>query len=148
MDNFTVTLKILIDILEKKQAALENVLNITQNQETILQSPPSVERSTFFIQCNAEKQNLIDRVKEYDEMFQGFFDQAKGDLHEKAHDDDNKPLIIRLQALISQVVEQDVQIRAQERKNIGLLTPRRSPRPQTAAYRSQALGELNKHKKI
>jgi hypothetical protein len=147
MDNFTVTLKILTDILEKKRAALEGVLSITQNQETILQSPSSPERSEFFVQCNVEKQSLIDRVKEYDEMFQGFFDQIKAELQEKAGHEENKPEIIKLQALISQVVEQDVQIRAQERKNLGLLTPGKMPRPQTAAYRSQVLGELNKHKK-
>jgi hypothetical protein len=148
MENFTVTLKILRDILEKKQAALEGVLNITQNQETILQSPDSVERSTFFVQCNVEKQNLIDRVKEYDEMFQGFFDQIKDGLRDMARHEENKPEIIKLQALISQVVEQDVQIRAQERKNLGLLTPRKAKAPMTAAYRSQVLEELNKHKKI
>jgi hypothetical protein len=146
MEKFLITLRVLKDVLEKKRDALTRILDISQNQETILQSPPSPERASFFAQTTAEKQILIDSVKEFDEVFERFFDTIKLNLEDKK--EEGREEIIMLQALISMVLELDVAIRAQELKNSLLLTPKAEPaRVPTRAFRRQALDALNKHKK-
>ena len=151
MDNFITTLKVLNDVLEKKQAALTDILNITQNQETILLSPPSEERNSFFTSTTAEKQRLIDNVLEFDMMFQRFFDGIKDRLNEAdSWPRDVKGKVVKIQGMINVVLELDVAIRAQEAKNNKLLNPGPKalyPAP-TAARRKQALDALNKHKKV
>lgn len=156
MNDFTVKLRILKDILQKKKDALAMVLNITHNQETILQSPASPDRNAFFSETASEKQKLIDSVREYDELFQGIFNPVKEGLEEKIHEDisANKPEIMALQALISEILELDIAIRGQEMKNNSLLTSDMSAQTQqskpapTAEYRRQVIDRLSKNKKM
>ncbi|MCL2702410.1 MAG: hypothetical protein FWE91_02220 [Defluviitaleaceae bacterium] len=146
MDELLITLKVLKEILEKKQEALLGVLNISQNQETIMQSPPSPERAMFFARTTAEKQKHIDGILEYDEVFQRMFDTVKHELEYRK--DECGEDIIQLQALISRVLELDIAIRAEELKN-GNLFPAApdSAKARTPAFRRQTLDALNKHKK-
>ena len=157
MDEFTVSLKILREILEKKKDALTGVLNISVNQEAILSIPPSGERAAFFSETVTEKQNLIDNVLECDSVFQGMFDVMRDSLEDKlskgGNREKNSGEIKRIQALIKEVTELDVSIRAQELKNNELLAPTLASKKidlsnrSNPAYRAKILNELNKHKK-
>jgi hypothetical protein len=131
MDRFTITLKVLRDILEKKHEALQGILSICKNEETDRQ--------------DGEKQRLIDVVIECDEVFQNYWDKVKHDAEEGK--EKGRGEIVALQALISRVMELDIAIRAQELKNVNAKKPgSEEKRPITAAYRNRVLDELNKHK--
>jgi hypothetical protein len=151
MDEFLTKVKVLADILEKKRGCLEQILSISQNQEVILQSPPSDEHTEFFDSSNAAKQELIDKVLECDEVFERFFDGIKGRLDEKK--DSCKELIIKMQSLISIILELDVAIRAQELKNSSLPGASAGKASEgvkmadTPARRQKAIENIKKHKK-
>lgn len=151
MDDILTVLRILSDILEKKRMALGGILDITQNQETVLAGPPGTQRASFFASTTTEKQRLIDDVKEFDRVFQSFFDGVKDGLQERvdAGPPEVRDTLARLQGQISAVLELDVAIRAQETKNKELLPPPPSAEapPPTPRTRKAAIDALSKHKK-
>ena len=111
---FETKLALLQEILNKKQAALTIVLNISENQETLYLSPPSEERREFLMEMGKEKQSQIDEVMACDEIFQSIFDSIADEFAIKSGD--YKEKVGRLQASINEVLELDVKIRAQEEK--------------------------------
>lgn len=116
MDNFEVQLKVLFDILVKKKQALTQILNISENQETILLSKmESTEISNFFVAMNEEKQGLIDEVIKSDDLFQNIFDSIKDVFEDKAKE--FKTDVANLQSEIKVLIEMDTKIRLQEEKN-------------------------------
>jgi len=113
-DEFEIKLSLLLEILDKKQAALNDVLNISENQETLYLSPPSEERREFLVEMGREKQKQIDEVLACDEVFQRLFDSIADEFMEKR--DQHKEKVRLLQTRINDVLELDVKIRAQEEK--------------------------------
>lgn len=151
MDDFSVSLKILNEILCKKKDALTAVLDISANQEKVLSGSPSDERTSEFSATAAEKQSLIDKILEYDEVFQGVFSSIRAELNGRAKD--SRKEILAIQALIKEVTALDVAIRAQELKNSALIGPQQLKaepvkKAYTQTYRRQILTEYDKHKKI
>ena len=114
-EKFGTKLTLLQDILDKKQAALVAVLNISENMETLHLSPPSDERQKFLIEMGKEKQKQIDYVLACDEAFQSIFDGIADEFEEKSAEHAEK--IGQLQFSINEVLELDTKIRAQEEKN-------------------------------
>ena len=115
MDDFEIKLKILSDGLDKKADSLNQILNITENQRTILEGEHTAEAMTFFKEMNSEKQNLIDLVLCCDEVFETIFKEINSCFDEKAPA--YKPLISVLQEKIELVTDLDVKIRLQESNN-------------------------------
>ena len=114
-ETFETKLALLQDVLNKKHAALTNILNISENQETLYLSPPSEERREFLIEMGKEKQTQIDEVLICDEVFQSVFDGIADDFKENS--EVYAEQIRRLQLNINEVLELDVKIRAQEEKS-------------------------------
>ena len=115
---FETKLTLLQEILDKKHAALTDVLNISENQETLYLSPPSDERREFLIEIGKEKQKQIDEVLACDEVFQRIFDSIADEFAIKSGD--YKEKVQRLQTSINEILKLDVKIRAQEEKGKAL----------------------------
>lgn len=113
-DEFEIKLNILADILEKKKTALGEVLAISQNQESVYDAPASAERRDFLVQMGQEKQKRIDDVIKCDDAFQSIFDGIKNIFEQKGKEYPEK--VRALQISISETLEMDVKIRAQEEK--------------------------------
>ncbi|MDR0957943.1 MAG: hypothetical protein LBM16_01875 [Clostridiales bacterium] len=112
--------KILIQILEKKKAALEVILNVSENQEALLESPPDEARASMFKAMSDEKQKHIDEILHLDNVFQTGFDP----LRQEIEDNPKKwrKYLVDMQIMIDDVLELDVKIRAQETKNRTIIT--------------------------
>ncbi|MDR2182671.1 MAG: hypothetical protein LBE55_00695 [Clostridiales bacterium] len=117
-DEFVTKLALLQEILDKKQAALTDVLNISENQETLYLSPPSSQRREFLLEMGKQKQVQIDDVLACDEVFQRIFDSIADEFAQKK--DEFAHEIRRLQDSINAVLQLDVKIRAQEEKGKAL----------------------------
>jgi len=117
-ETFETKLALLLEILSKKHAALTDVLNISENQETLYLSPPSETRRDFLIEMGKQKQKQIDEVLACDEVFQRIFDSITDEFAEKK--DNYKEQVQRLQVGINLILELDVKIRAQEEKGKAL----------------------------
>ena len=115
MIDFALQLTLLSDILERKKKALEQILNITENQETILKQEKSPEMVDMFNQMAAEKQNYVEIVLQADSIFQKNFDGLKDsfDLMAEHHLKEIK----LLQAQITAITDFDVAIRVKEKRN-------------------------------
>ncbi|MCL2575105.1 MAG: hypothetical protein FWE33_01605 [Defluviitaleaceae bacterium] len=114
MDSFSTKLSILADILVKKKTALLTILNICENQENLYDTPTTAERRDFLVAMGIEKQTQIDNVLECDQIFQQIFD-AFGDEFENMGQIYPEKVRI-LQDGIKEILEIDIQIRAQEEK--------------------------------
>jgi hypothetical protein len=130
-EQFETKLNILGEILSKKREALLAVLAISENQESLYASPAGPERREFLMEMGKEKQRHIDDVLTCDEVFQGVFESIGEIFVEKGPDYADR--VKSLQATISEVLELDIKIRAQEEKtkmaataawsNLGKLDP-------------------------
>ena len=112
---FEIKLNLLQEVLDKKHAALAAVLTICENQEQLHLAPPSDARREFLLEMGKEKQRLIEEVMTCDEVFQRLFDSIADVFEEnsRAHTQAAR----KLQESISDVIELDVKIRAQEQKS-------------------------------
>ncbi|MCL2455976.1 MAG: hypothetical protein FWD19_00330 [Defluviitaleaceae bacterium] len=118
-------LKILQDGLKKKTAALTEVLGITENQKTVIESelPLDGVREMIF-GMNEEKQSAIQIVKDCDDMFEKMLKEIGPEL--EAQQEFFKPQVKILQESIRAVMDLDVKIRVTEEENNKLLDARRS----------------------
>ena len=120
MDTIEVELKVLIECLKKKEKALSQIADITENQGFVLASGLSHDEIySFFMQMNAEKQDSIQRVKQCDEVFENVFQKVGPVL------DENPTLFTEqvraLQDLIRVVMDLDIRIRVGEDENSQVL---------------------------
>jgi hypothetical protein len=112
-------LNILADGLNKKEQALGEIVNITENQGTVLQSGlPEEETRAFLSQMNREKQQYIKTVIACDNMFEAVLKEAGPALD--AAPEAYKPQVAELQKRIRRVMDLDVKIRVYEEKNNAL----------------------------
>ena len=126
-------LKILQDGLKKKSSALTEILSITENQKTVIESelPLDGVREMIF-GMNEEKQAAIKIVKECDDMFEKMLKEIGPEL--EAQQDLHKPQVKILQEHIRAVMDLDVKIRVTEDENNKLMDVRRSVElPQSVA---------------
>jgi hypothetical protein len=119
MDWLLTQLNILADGLDKKEQALSEIVNITENQGTVLQSGlPEEETRAFLTQMNREKQQFIKTVIACDYMFEAVLKEAGPALD--AAPESYKPQVAELQKRIRRVMDLDVKIRVYEEKNNAL----------------------------
>ncbi|GHV42018.1 hypothetical protein FACS189490_10070 [Clostridia bacterium] len=119
MDDKTTEFLLLNDVLRKKRETLETILAISENQEVLLNSPPTAERAAIFKEMSAEKQKGIDEVIRCDGVFETMFEPLKPYLDQKTP---YRDILVKTQALVDDVLTLDAQIRAQEAKNRELLS--------------------------
>lgn len=123
---FSLKLDFLIDLLNQKKSVLEKILNITENQNTILDSKDkSKETNVFFNEMNKEKHMLIDEVMELDKAFQSSFDEISDIFDSEALE--HKEKVIKMQDLIEYVLNLDINIRAVEQKNKEIIEMGKKP---------------------
>ncbi|MCL2854368.1 MAG: hypothetical protein FWE21_01960 [Defluviitaleaceae bacterium] len=111
---FETKLAILADILAKKQQALETILSICENQESLYSSPSAEHRREFLVEMGKQKQTHIDMVLHCDDTFQAIFEPLEATFQEKGQHYPNQ--VRHLQETIQTVLEIDVKIRAQEER--------------------------------
>jgi SMC interacting uncharacterized protein involved in chromosome segregation len=112
-------LNILADGLNKKEQALREIVNITENQGTVIESGLTADETRAFLtQMNREKQQLIKTVIQCDNMFEAVLKEAGPALD--AAPDAYKPQVAELQKRIRRVMDLDVKIRVYEEKNNAL----------------------------
>ena len=116
MDQLETYLSILIDGMVKKERSLIEILSITENQNTVIESElPKDEIMAFIVNMNREKQLHIQTVIDCDNLFERILKEAGPELDAKP--DLYKPQIAELQSLIKKVMDLDVSIRVREDKN-------------------------------
>lgn len=114
--DFGIKLEILSEALGKKEEALNQILAITENQATVLESIDETDQWRSFIAAmNEEKQKHIDIVLNSDEVFEGIFREFGGDFEEYAPR--YKETVHKLQEQIKAVTDLDIRIRVYEDKN-------------------------------
>jgi hypothetical protein len=139
MDWLRAQLNILADGLNKKEQALSEIVNITENQGTVIESGLSAEETRAFLtQMNREKQQLIKTVLQCDSMFETVLKEAGPALD--AAPDAYKPQVAELQKRIRRVMDLDVRIRVYEEKNNALQKGQNitAPPPVTGKQQVQA----------
>ncbi|MDR2898898.1 MAG: hypothetical protein LBU94_01130 [Clostridiales bacterium] len=147
MDDFGVKIELLISSLEKKRAALETVLNLTENQHAVLSEQITKETSEMFSLMNSTKQDLIDEIIQMDSVFQGIFNGISDGFEEKALPD-HRDKVAQMQAIIKQVMELDIKIRSAEQMNKDLTNITRKPKaPAAKQTKNSLLKQYEKNKK-
>jgi hypothetical protein len=115
----------MLEGLKKKAQALADILAISENQRTVIESELPLEgvREMIF-SMNEEKQAAIQIVKDCDDMFEKMLKDIGAEL--EAKQDNYKPQVAVLQEHIRKVMDLDVKIRVAEDENNKLLDDRRT----------------------
>ena len=128
MDKMTTELNIMIDGLKRKSDALMEILSITENQRTVIESElPIDEVRNIIFQMNEGKQEAIKIVRSCDDMFEAMLKDMGAEL--EARQDDFKPQVAKMQEGIRRVMDYDVKIRVGEEENNRLLDEKRGEIP-------------------
>ncbi|MCL2197905.1 MAG: hypothetical protein FWB80_03175 [Defluviitaleaceae bacterium] len=125
-DNEMLTqLNIMLEGLKKKATALTDILSISENQRTVIESELPFEgvREMIF-GMNEEKQSSINIVRACDDMFEKMLKDIGPELD--AQQENYKSQVKLLQEHIRIVMDLDVKIRVAEEENNRLLDGRRA----------------------
>ena len=135
MNQMTTELGIMLDGLKKKEKALEEILAITENQQTVIKSAvPFDEVRKLVFEMNQGKQKAITIVKDCDNMFESMLKRIGKELEETQTQ--YADLVKIMQVHIRKIMDLDVKIRATEDENNKLLDARReeeTPSPNQTA---------------
>jgi flagellar biosynthesis/type III secretory pathway chaperone len=112
-DNIMVYITALQDSLRSKWDILKKILDLTEQQESVLMT----EEVDFeqFGETLQKKETLIARLEELDKGFEEVFDRISVTLKENSKQ--YKPQILEMQNLIRTITEYSVRIQALEQKN-------------------------------
>ncbi len=143
-----VKLKMLIKLLVEKGAALQQLLTICENQETLILAlsadEPDLEGGRLMHrEMNNEKQRLIDVILQKDEIFQTVFGEISGDLDAIAKT--NRELLVAVQDNIKTVTDLDAKIRVQEARNRDMLKKLQKKVDVTPISKKHIIGEYAKN---
>lgn len=108
-------LNILNDALDKKAVILEQIYNITENEEMFFKTLKGNELNEYISQAIKEKQNLIDKLNNIDSAFISVFESFKGSLN--LNRQKYRESIISIQEKIKDIIDIDVKIRIKEERN-------------------------------
>ncbi|MCL2225461.1 MAG: hypothetical protein FWB96_10900 [Defluviitaleaceae bacterium] len=124
-------LNIMLDGLKRKANALSEILHISENQRTVIESELPLDGvREMILGMNEEKQASIQIVKACDDMFEKMLKDIGAEL--EAQQENYKPQVQVLQEHIRKVMSLDVKIRVAEDENNQLLDKRRAEElPQT-----------------
>ena len=114
--------------LRHKEKALQDILNISENQRVVIESElPFEETRDLIFQMNNEKQASIDIVKACDNMFEEMLKDMGAEL--EARQGEFKPQVKIMQEHIRRIMDTDVKIRLVEDENNKLLDIKRGEVP-------------------
>lgn len=113
-------IRMMLDVLTKKEAHLSKLLEFTTEQETLLKDSKFDE--TAFMKLVEKKDGILKRIEEFDQGFQSIYNRVGEAL--KDNKDQYKEQILQMQGLITKVTDIGVKISALEQKNKGLLQQR------------------------
>ena len=116
----TTYIRMMLDILMKKETYLSNLLNYTMRQESVLKAS-KFDETTFF-QLVEEKEDVLKKIEEIDQGFQSIYNRVSEVL--KDSKEQYKEQILQMQSLIAKVTDLGVKISVIEGKNKGLLQQR------------------------
>jgi len=129
MDNMEVKLNILLDGLKKKEQALIEIVNITENERTVIGSElPLEDMRAFIAEMSQSKQAFIQQVKGCDLLFEAVLKEIGPTLDERQ--DMYTTQVLELQKYIRRVMDLDVKVRVSEEQNSQLLQDRQPIQPQ------------------
>ena len=116
MGTIQTELKLLADTLAKKEAALSHIVDITENQGSVIQGGiPNAEMHALFMELNTEKQKHIESVLLCDQAFESLMAVIGPALD--AEPDNYHDEVKTLQTAIRRVMDLDVKIRNAEDAN-------------------------------
>lgn len=115
MNSIQIKLDRLHYLLDKKGQILNQVYNITENQEMFFTQLTGEQQKEFLMQSLDEKQKLIKEVNNIDNEFIVIFSSFNGALNE--HIKNFGPSISLMQDKIRKLTDLDVKIRIKEEKN-------------------------------
>lgn len=106
-------LRMMSDILKKKETHLEELLKLTKEQELLLKEEELDDEA--FNKTIENKDVHIKKIQEFDSGFQAIYNRIEEEL--KQHRAEMKDDIQKLQQLITRVTELGVSLQALEQKN-------------------------------
>jgi hypothetical protein len=116
MNTMETKLNILIDGLAKKEQSLLEIVGITENQSTVLDSElPNEQTQDFILHMNREKQVHIQNVIACDDLFENILKEIGPELDKDF--EAYKSQVARIQEGIKRVMDLDVKIRVCEENN-------------------------------
>lgn len=116
----TTYIRMMLDVLTKKEAHLSKLLQFTTEQEGLLKSSKFDE--TAFFKLVEKKEDVLKRIEEFDQGFQSIYNRVAEAL--KENKEQYKEQILKMQSLITKVTDIGVKISSLEQKNKGLLQQR------------------------
>jgi len=113
-------IRMMLDILNKKESGLRALLEATTAQEQILKREEFDEEA--FTELIKQKREQLRKVEEFDNGFQSIYNRvAEEMLH---HKEDYKEQILEMQGLITRITDLGVKLSALEEKNKNMLETR------------------------
>lgn len=113
MDDNKIYIEMMINSLETKSSVLDEILNITKIQETMLSKGAILDDE--FDKTSIDKEQMINQVNELNSGFEALYIRLKEEIDRKKDEYYNE--IQRLKRLIKIVTDKSVEIQAIEKRN-------------------------------
>lgn len=109
---------IMLQSLEKKEAILDNIIELNKEQRNALENPELTPDE--FDEIVEAKGELIDQLNLLDSGFEKLFERTKEELN--GHKEEHADKIRIMQGHIKSITDKSVEIQAQESRNKDLMT--------------------------
>lgn len=113
-------IQIMLQSLEKKSRVLDQIIQLNEQQKTVLESADSPVED--FDETVEKKSALIEQMEQLDSGFEKLYDRVREEL--QTNKDVYKDQIRKMQEYIRAVTDKSVQIQTQEARNKELMTSR------------------------
>lgn len=113
-------IRMMLDVLTKKEVHLSKILEFTMAQEALLKAETFDE--VEFTKLIEKKDGIIKKIEEFDSGFQSIYNRVEEEM--KDHKEDYKPQIQQMQELITRITDLGVKLTALETKNKAVLEPK------------------------
>ena len=113
-------IRMMLDVLTKKEVHLKKLLEFTVEQETLLRGENFDEAE--FTALIEKKDGIIRKIEEFDSGFQSIYNRVAEEM--KNHKEDYKDQIQEMQGLITRITDLGVKLTALEEKNKAALEPK------------------------
>lgn len=110
-------IRMMLDVLNKKEVHLTNLLDLTKEQEKLLKEE-DFDEAEFALLIEKKSGNLR-KLEEVDSGFQSIYNRVAEEM--KTNKEEYKEQILELQKLISSITDLGVKLSALEEKNRGTL---------------------------
>lgn len=113
-------IRMMLDVLNKKEVHLKKLLEFTTEQEQLLKEDTFDEAE--FTTLIEKKDGIIRKIEEFDNGFQSIYNRVEEEL--KENKDSYKEQILEMQKLITGITDLGVKLSAMEEKNRAVLEPK------------------------